>query len=74
MTHEEVVLKAPADRFKEETSRMDELRKSDKVEDQLTLILMEPTDDKEDPCGLWYEFSRAKAKAILKRFNVQRIS
>jgi hypothetical protein len=70
MAHETIPLTAPTDRFKEETLKMIELRASDKIEDQLMLLLMESTDDKDDPTGLWYEFALAKAKAILKRFNV----
>jgi len=33
MAHEAVTFREPADRFKEETSKMEELRASDKIED-----------------------------------------
>ena len=58
--------------FAEDLAKYEELKKSDRIEDKLTLVLMDPhvgTGD-DDPSGLWYTFAKAKALAIMKRFNV----
>ena len=60
--------------FAAEDKLMAELKTSENIEDQLTLILMEvhvqkTETDEEDCSGLWSQFARQKAKAILKRFE-----
>jgi len=62
--------------FASEDKLLQELQKSDKIEDQLTAILMEPhvqktVEDNEDSIGLWSNCARAKAQQILKRFECQ---
>ena len=62
------------DIFEAEDKLLQELQKSDNIEDQLTAILMEPhvqktPEDNEDSVGLWSNCARAKAQQILKRFE-----
>jgi hypothetical protein len=79
MAKESIPLQKARNHIQEDIDKMEELRASDKIEDQLTLVLMEPHvgepfTEESDSSGLWYTFARAKALAILKRFNVQRLS
>jgi hypothetical protein len=54
-----------------EDEKLAELKKSDKIEDQLTALLMEPQlDNTLDVTGLFYAWAQPKACAILKRFHV----
>jgi len=56
----------------QEDALLTELRKSPSIEDQIIVVLMEPhIVDEHDSSGLWYDFAKAKAQAIVKRFNVE---
>jgi hypothetical protein len=60
--------------FAAEDAKLTELKKSDKLEDKLTVVLMEAHvdvgDAGRDNFGLYFNFARPKALAIMERFNV----
>lgn len=58
--------------FAAEDAKLEDLKKSSSVEDQLVVVLMEPhvEEGETDAIGLYHVFATMKAKEILKRFNV----
>lgn len=66
---ETVTFKADPSLFAAEEAKMQELKKSSSIEDQLTALLMEDHEPG-DAVGLWYSFAKPKARAILDQFNV----
>lgn len=63
------------DIFAGEDEKLTELRKSQFIVDQLTVVLMEAHTGEtpspgNDNFGLYYSFARPKALAIMERFNV----
>lgn len=70
----EPVLQMPNAEFTAEAQKLEELKKSSNIVDMLTVVLMEAhvgeAFNDADPFGLWYNFARPKAVAIMERFNV----
>ena len=70
MQNESMTFKPPNE-FAGEEAKLAELKKSDNIEDQIVVILMESDLDKKDFTGLWYSFAAPKAKRIVEKFDVR---
>ncbi len=58
--------------FAGEEEKLNELKLSTDILDQLTVILMEAQlGEEKDNFGLWYSFARPKAIAIMRKFDVR---